>query len=564
MAAPHLVLVLLALTGQAADPATAEDRPSDPRPNILFAFADDWGRHAGIYGELEPGGVNDVVRTPHFDQLAADGVLFTNAFVSAPSCTPCRSSILSGRHFWQTGRGAILLGAVWDGSLPSYPLTLEEAGYHIGHTYKTWAPGTPQVHPYGGDRTRYQQDGGRFNAFSRLVMKAKGKNADATAAARQAVIDDLLAEARGNFARCLDDAAADDEPFCYWFGPTNVHRKWAEGFGQEVWDIDPDDLTGKLPAFLPDTAVVREDLASYFGEVAAFDAGLGVLLEELDARGLSENTIVVVSGDHGAPGFPNGKCNVYDFGAAVPLAVRWPARVPSGRVVTDFVSLPDLAPTFLEAAGEGEQIAEAGMSARSLLPVLTSDEDGRVDESRGAVYIGRERHVSSAQPEFKPYPTRAVRTDGWLYVRNFRPERFPMGTGPQFGGNDELDTTVSELKNDTFVAFADLDASPTKAELVTLRSLVAMRPYYDIAFGARPAEELYDLTSDPDQMNNLAADPQYAATRQRLETQLMAKLRETGDPRLVDDGAFFETGEMAGEIYPGERKTPPPGWKKRN
>ena len=529
-----LALPLLLLAPIVSQP----DEPDPTRPNIVFAFADDWGRHAGAYAELQPGGVNDVVKTPHFDALARDGVLFTNAYVSAPSCTPCRSSLLSGRHFWQTGRASILLGAVWDGSLPSYPLLLEEAGYHIGHTYKTWAPGTPEVHPYGGDRTRYGQAGGRFNGFSQHVMAGTDE------ADRQSRVDALLAEARGNFARCVDDAAAAGKPFCYWFGPTNVHRKWIAGFGKQVWGIDPDDLAGKLPAFLPDTPTVREDLADYFGEVAAFDAGLGQLLKELDERGLAENTIVVVSGDHGAPGFPNGKCNLYDFGAAVPLAARWPGTIVPGRVVTDFVSLPDLAPTFLEVGG---QQPPDDMTARSLLPVLTSPESGRVDESRTAAYIGRERHVDSAQPDFKPYPMRAVRTDGWLYIRNFKPERYPMGSGPGLGEPDETPDLI-DLRENTFVAFDDLDASPTKAELVTLRKLHAMQPYYRSTLGQRPAEELYDLSSDPDQVTNLAADPQYDATRKRLADQLMAKLRETNDPRLVDDGAFYETGEMAADV----------------
>ena len=125
-------------------PALVAGAATARRPNILFAFADDWGRHASAYAQLDgPGSVNDVIHTPNFDRVAREGVLFRRAFVSAPSCTPCRSALLSGRHFWQTGRGAILRGAVWDGSNPSYPLLLRAAGYHIGETYKVWSPGTP-------------------------------------------------------------------------------------------------------------------------------------------------------------------------------------------------------------------------------------------------------------------------------------------------------------------------------------------------------------------------------------------------------------------------------------
>ena len=128
-----------ALIGSAA--AAAEEK----RPNILFAFADDWGRYASAYAKADgPGTMNDAISTPNFDRVAAEGVLFKNCFVTAPSCTPCRSSLLSGQYFFRTGRGAILQGAVWDESIPTYPHLLGDAGYHMGETYKVWVPGTPR------------------------------------------------------------------------------------------------------------------------------------------------------------------------------------------------------------------------------------------------------------------------------------------------------------------------------------------------------------------------------------------------------------------------------------
>ncbi len=142
------------------------------RPNLLFAFADDWGRYAGAYARLDgPGTINDAVRTPHFDRVAREGVLFRRAFVSAPSCTPCRSALLSGQHFWRTGRGAILLGAVWDGSQAAYPLLLRDAGYHIGEMYKVWGPGSPADAPYGAGKYAYEKAGRRFNRFSQHVTR---------------------------------------------------------------------------------------------------------------------------------------------------------------------------------------------------------------------------------------------------------------------------------------------------------------------------------------------------------------------------------------------------------
>ena len=115
------------------------------RPNILFAFADDWGRYASAYAAADgSGSPNDIVKTPHFDRVAKDGVLFRHAFVTAPSCTPCRTSLMSGQYFYRTGLSAILQGARWDENTPAWPLLLHDAGYHIGKVYKVWSPGTPR------------------------------------------------------------------------------------------------------------------------------------------------------------------------------------------------------------------------------------------------------------------------------------------------------------------------------------------------------------------------------------------------------------------------------------
>ena len=146
------------------------------RPNILFAFADDWGQQASIYADvLGKGGINDLAKTPNFDKLAKSGVLFKNAFVNAPSCTPCRSSLLSGRNFWETGRGAILIGAEWDEKIPTWPLLLKNSGYHLGYTYKVWSPGNPRDAGIGGSANAYRSAGGKFNGFSQYVSGRSGR-----------------------------------------------------------------------------------------------------------------------------------------------------------------------------------------------------------------------------------------------------------------------------------------------------------------------------------------------------------------------------------------------------
>jgi len=499
------------------------------RPNIVMAFADDWGQYASAYGKLQPGGINDQIPTPNFDAVAHEGVLFTRAFVSAPSCTPCRSSLLSGQHFWRCGRGAILQGAIWDSSIPSYPLLLEADGYRIGHTYKVWSPGSPADAPHGGAARGFNKHGRRFNAFSQTVM---GSND------HEATKQKLFSEVRQNMRSFLDadgDAKLDGgAPFCYWFGPTNVHRKWVAGSGKQLWGIDPDNLTGKLPPFLPDVPIIREDFADYLGEVKAFDEGLGVLISELKRLGVYDNTILVVSGDHGIPGVTRGKCNLYDFGTKVPLAIRWPAGIKKpGRVVDDFVSLPDLAPTFLDVAGVE---VPGTMTARSLLTILASEAAGQVDPARDAVFTGRERHVARARTGFKPYPQRAIRTDRYLYIINFQPDRWPMGTGPGYGAPVGPMPNLEALRENTFSAFGDLDASPTKAWVIMHREEDPQSFQY--AVGRLPKYELYDIQADPHCLKNLAEETSSQDVRENLHQRLMKELKETGDPRVSDNIVF--------------------------
>ncbi len=499
------------------------------RPNIVMAFADDWGKYASCYAALQPGGPSDVISTPHFDAIAKGGVLFTDAYVSAPSCTPCRSSLLSGQHFWRCGRGSILQGAIWDFSNAAYPLILENAGYRIGHTFKVWSPGKPANAPHGDRRCAFNRHGRKFNNFSQNAMKSDDREAG-----KQALLDEVRANMRSFLDADNDSKPDGDRPFCYWFGPTNTHRKWTAGSGKALWGIDPDDLKGKLPPYLPDVPVVREDFADYLGEAMAFDASLGVLVEELRRIGQLDNTILVVSGDHGIPGVTRGKCNLYDLGTNVPLAIHWPAGIETpGRVVTDFVSLPDLAPTFLQAAGV--RVPEE-MTAKSLLPILASDKSGRVDPERDAVFTGRERHVARARAENKPYPQRAIRTDTHLLIINFEPQRWPMGDGAGYGRDENEMPSYEQLRENTFAAFGDLDASPTKAWVVTRRDEEPAA--FAFAMGRRPMFELYDIVADPHCMNNLALDPRHTAVRDSLHERLMNELSSTGDPRVGEDVIF--------------------------
>jgi arylsulfatase A-like enzyme len=518
------------------------------RPNILFLFADDWGRYASVLAQVEgPGSINDVVRTPNFDKIARKGVLFRNAHVNAPSCTPCRSSLLSGQYFWRTGRGSILRGAVWDDRIPAYPLLLKDAGYHIGKSYKVWSPGTPADAPYGRQEHAYEKAGRRFNQFSQHVTRWVGEGVELQAAKER-----LYEEVRGNFRDFL--AARDGQkPFCFWFGATNVHREWIQGSGKKLWGIDPDTLKGKMPPYLPDVPEVREDLADYFGEIAAWDHAIGLLIDAVDKAGELDNTLIVISGDHGAPGFPHGKCNLYGFGTGVSLILSGPG-IKGGRVVDDMVSLPDLAPTFLEAGGVKPP---AVMTGRSLWNVLRSERQGLVDPARTWVVAGRERHVEIARPDYTPYPQRVLRTLDHALIVNFKPERWPLGDHYRLDGKDE--PTFDEVAKTTFVTLPDDDAGPTKAWFVGARKSPEWSAQFDKFYGRRPMFELYDLRKDPDEMNNVAEEPAYTAIRKEMTERLFAILRETGDPRMLEDGKYFETPPLAGPLPKQEQKRLPGG-----
>jgi arylsulfatase A-like enzyme len=460
--------------------ATLAAAPARKRPNILLALADDWmWPHASIAGDA-------VVKTPTFDRLARRGVLFENAYVSAPSCTPSRAAILTGQYHWRLEEGANL-GGTLPAKFPVYPDLLEAAGYHAGFTRKGWSPGVAA--PGGRKRNPAGNAYEDFEAF--LAQRPAGA------------------------------------PFCFWFGSTDPHRpyQWESGLRD---GIDPAKVT--VPPYLPDTPTVRKDICDYYWKVQRYDREVGALLDRLEKKGELDNTLVVMTGDNGWP-FPRSKATVYETGTHVPLAIAWPGRAQGGRRVSDFVSMSDLAPTFLEAAGlkPPEQ-----MTARSLAPLLASGKSGRVEPRRNHVLTGMERHVPCRGEIRGGYPTRALRTCDFHYIRNFQPDRWPSGDPAP------PDTAFAELAKTTFVGFADIDAGPSKAELVTRRDEPAVRPLFDLACAKRPAQELYDLRSDPYALKNIAAEPRYAATLRELDTQLMSELKATGDPRATGGGAEFD------------------------
>lgn len=490
--APLLALVaalVLPLAAPARAAATAD------RPNLLFIIFDDWGwQHAGAYGTTW-------VKTPNFDRVAREGVLFKHAFTSNPKCSPCRASILTGRNTWQL-REAVSHNGYFPAGFEVYPDLLEKSGYTVGLTGKGWGPGDHQTL---AKRTR-NPAGPSFDTH-RSNPPASGIG-------------------RNDYAKNFDAFLAQrpkDKPFCFWMGFQEPHRAYelhsGARLGKNLADV-------AVPGYLPDTPAVRGDLADYAIEVEWADAHIGRALAALEAAGQLENTLVVITSDHGMP-FPYVKGQIHEDGFRLPLAMRWGKRIRPGRVVDDFVNVRDFAPTWLELAGLPPH---PQMTGRSLAALLASPASGYV-ENRAEMLVGKERH-DLGRPGDAGYPVRALRTKDFLYVRNFHPERWPAC-------NPETD-------------FGNCDPGPTKEVLKALGG-----HYYDLSFGKRAAEELYDLRRDPSGFNNLAGDLFYAGTVATLRERMLALLREEKDPRVLGDAATLES-----YVYVGSRAKAYDTWLK--
>ncbi len=497
-------VVALQGAGRGAQKAPAK------RPNILFAISDDqsWPHTSadGCKG----------VRTPAFDWVARTGIRFTHAFSASPGCSPSRAAILTGRHTWQVEHAGTHASS-FSAKYQVYPDLLENAGYHVGYTGKGWGPGNWKE----GGRTR-NPAGPDYNA-----VRLKEKPLGGVAATDYA----------GNFRQFLAERKP-GQPFCFWYGGSEPHRVFEKGSGLKAGKKLED---AEVPPYLPDTPEVRSDLLDYYLEIEWFDRHLGQMLETLEKAGELDNTLVVVTSDNGMS-FPRAKANCYDDGFRLPLAISWPAKIPGGRVVEDLISFIDFAPTFLEATGLKPTGA---MTGRSMMSLLTSRKQGRVDPSRDRAFTARERH-SSSRYNNHGYPIRALRTREYLYIRNFHPERWPAG-------DPRLLEDAEVADRGDVDGYFDIDAAPSKAILVTRRDDSKIAPFLHWSVGKRPAEELYAIEKDPACLKNLATDPVHAAARKRLRDTLDAYLKETGDPRLGNHPEIFETYPRYSRI----RKFPP-------
>ena len=459
-------------------------------PNILFAIADDWGAHAGAYE-------TKWVRTPHFDRVARDGILFKNAYTPNAKCAPSRACILTGRNSWQLKEAA--------NHIPYFPAefkgwgeALAENGWFVGHTAKGWAPGVAND-AAGKPRA---MTGRAFNA-RRAPPPATGIS-DADYAAN---FDDFLA------------AATPGKPWAFWYGAIEPHRDYEFGSGVKKGGHKLDEID-RVPAFWPDNETVRNDMLDYAFEVEHFDRHLGRMLAALEKRGLLENTLVIVTSDHGMP-FPRGKGSAYEYSNHVPLAAMWAGGIAGrGRVVDDYISFIDLAPTFAEVAGlPWAKMGMAESPGRSLTDIFRVNRSGQINPARDHVLIGMERH-DIGRPGDVGYPIRGIVKNGALYLENFEPTRWPA-CNPETG-------------------YLNVDAGPTKSLILDARRAAGTDPFWTLCFGRRPGVEHYDLKTDPDCVKNLATQPVTEKDRAALKAALYAELKAQGDPRMFGQGEVFD------------------------
>ncbi|MDH5604605.1 MAG: sulfatase, partial [Cyclobacteriaceae bacterium] len=359
-----------------------EKEDTDP-PNFLLLMSDNhYYSHLGCYGD-------PVVKTPAIDQLAEQGIRFTNAYCASPSCTPARAAMLAGQDIWRLGEGGNLWSTLAD-TIITYVDLLEKAGYRVGHDRKGWGPGNYKA-------------GGRSRNPAGYTYK--------------------------DFKTFLSDSS-EHKPWSYWLSSRDPHRPFTRGAGLAS-GMDPGMV--EVPPYLPDVKEVREDILDYYYQIQQFDNEVKEAIAILQGINQLSNTVIIICGDNGWM-MPRGLANLYDFGTRVPLIISWPEGFNSGRVVSDFVSLNDVAPTILELAGLA---VPKNMTARSLVPVLQSEKEGRIEKDRDFIITGRERHAL-VRKDGLGYPGRAIRTDDFLYIHNLTPERWPAGDPPLFGDIDML------------------------------------------------------------------------------------------------------------------------------
>lgn len=478
--------VILCTMYTAVTAQTAMAQLTEPRhTNILFCIADDAG-HMSAYG-------TPWLNTPAFDRVASEGLRFDNAYTCNAKSAPSRAAIITGRNSWQL-KEACNHWPNFPAEFKSYPEALAENGYYVGCTGKGWGPGIAK----DAQGRRRDLTGKGWN---KRKLEPPTSNISKT-------------DYAANFADFMRERPK-DQPFCFWYGALEPHRSYEYGssvrVGKRTEQID------KVPDYWPDNERVRTDMLDYALEIEHFDKHLGCILQILEESGELENTIIVVTSDHGMP-FPRCKGQEYNNSNHVPLAVMWKKGIKNpGRTVKDYISLIDIAPTLLEVAGVAlETTGMKPITGRSFMDILKNKKSS-ID--RDFVLIGKERH-DVGRPNDQGYPIRGMIRGDYLYLKNFETDRWPAGN-PETG-------------------YMNVDGSPTKTEVLKTRHHPDSAIFWQLSFGKRKTEELYNIKKDPDCMVNLADMPEYESLKRKLEKEMTLRLVEQEDPRMFGRGYIFD------------------------
>jgi N-sulfoglucosamine sulfohydrolase len=469
------------------------------KPNILFAIADDHSYpHTGVYGFPE-------ISTPGFDQVANTGVLFSNAFVGAPQCSPSRAAILTGKHIWQLEEAGTH-ASNFPKKFQVFTDLLETVGYELGFTGKPWGPGNFEI--TGWTRNPV---GPEYNEKELESVPAKGIRPR---------------DYFGNFVDFLSKKP-EDKPFFFWYGGHEPHRVYEAGSGAKA---GKNFENVRLPGFLPDDSVTRNDVIDYAFEIEYFDSHLTKMLKLLEEKGELSNTLVVVTADNGMP-FPYAKANLQEYGTHVPLAISWPDGIKNTKKTDELVSSIDLAPTFLEIA-EVPNVPE--MTGRSITSILFSEQTDK--PNREFVLTGRERHTH-ARPDNLGYPARAIRTKDYLFVKNYKPDRWPIGDPVPVTKENDARNNVKGFSK-MYPGYLDIDGSPSKTFMMENKDEEGVKQLFQNAFAKRSAQQLYDIKNDPECINDLSGNSDYDEIRSELSQKLDEQLKQQGDPRMFGSEIF--------------------------
>lgn len=475
-----------------------ENKQAD-RPNILFAIADDasW-KYLGAYG-------CNWVKTPGFDRVAKEGLLFNNAYTSNAKCAPSRASILTGRNSWQLEEAANH-SPVFPSKFKTYAEALGENGYYVGSVAKGWAPGNPGEI----DGKKRELTGPKFDEFLTTPPTSGICNNDYSK----------------NFEAFLE-SKPQNTPFCFWYGSLEPHRVFEYGSGLQKGGGKLSEIN-EVPTFWPDVDSIRTDMLDYAYELEYFDNHLERMLKKLEETGELENTIVIVTADNGMA-FPRIKGDSYEYSNHLPLAIMWPKGIKNpGRVIDDFINFSDFAPTYLELAGlTVEQAGMQDMVGRSLTDIFYSEKEGTVNPERNYQLVGKERH-DVGRPNDEGYPIRGIVKNGFIYLKNFKTDRWPKGN-PETG-------------------YLNTDGSPTKTYILNTRRNKGEIKYWQLNFGKRESEELYNIDLDPYCVNNLADKNEYTSLKEALKSEMLLKLTAQEDPRIVRDGDVFDHYKYSGAV----------------